>query len=124
MLEPIPLNFSSGARPQMAGKGVATTAVVAVVVVVLVGAGIFGYMYLMSPNQSPSTTQNQHPNIPVVSTSQGISSTSQGNLEISNAALSNGSLLVTLQNTGSQPLSISSLLVTPGSGGCLSAPTS
>jgi hypothetical protein len=107
----------------MAGKGVATTAVVAVVVVVLVGAGIFGYMYLMSPNQSSNTTQNQHPNIPVASTSQSISSTSQGNLEISNAALSNNSLLVTIQNTGSQPLSISSLLVTRGTGGCLSTTT-
>jgi len=103
----------------MARTGVATTAVVAVIVVALVGAGIFGYTYLMSPNQSSSTTQNQHPNIPVASTSQGISSTSQGNLEISNAALSNNSLLVTIQNTGSQPLSISSLLVTRGSGGCL-----
>ncbi|HVB95557.1 MAG TPA: hypothetical protein VND41_03015 [Nitrososphaerales archaeon] len=107
----------------MAGTGVATTAVVAVVVVVLVGAGIFGYMFLMSPNQSSSTTQSQHPNIPAASTSQGISSTNQGNLEISNAALSNNSLLVTIQNTGSQPLSISSLLVTRGSGGCLSTTT-
>jgi hypothetical protein len=107
----------------MAGKGVATTAVIAVVVVVLVGAGIFGYMFLMSPSQSSSTTLGQHPNIPAASTSQGVSSTSQGNLEISNAALSNSSLLVTLQNTGSQPLSISSLLVTRGSGGCLSSTT-
>jgi hypothetical protein len=107
----------------MAGTGVAPAAVVAVIVVVLVGAGVFGYMFLLPANKSSSTTQGQPPSVPGVSTSQGISSTSQGNLEISNAALSNNSLLVTIQNTGSQPLSITSLLVAPGSGGCLSTTT-
>lgn len=100
----------------MARGGMATAAIVGIVVVVLVGAGVFGYMFLMPSSHNSSTSQTST-NMPTT-VSTLAASTTQDNVVISNAALSNGSLLVTIQNTGSQPVSISSLLVTPGSGGC------
>jgi hypothetical protein len=103
----------------MAGRGVATAAIVGIVVVLLVGAGVFGYLYLTPANQHSSTTKSQQSS---VSTSQSVSSTTQGNVEITNAALSNTTLLVTIQNAGSQTVSINSLLITPG-GGCPSTTT-
>ena len=106
----------------MVRRGVATTAIVAVVAVVLVGATIFGYMLLVPGAQHSSSPQVQ--TTPAVSTgAPSTSSTAQGTLRISNAAISNGSILVTIQNTGSQAVSLDSLLVTPGSG-CLSSLTS
>ncbi len=103
----------------MVRRGVATSAIVAVVAVVLVGATVFGYMLLV-----PGT---QHSNAPLIQTTSALStaaptasSTAQGTLRISNAALSNSSILVTIQNTGSQAVSLDSLLVAPGSG-CLSS---
>ncbi|HVB95219.1 MAG TPA: hypothetical protein VND41_01285 [Nitrososphaerales archaeon] len=104
----------------MAEKGMGAAAIVGIVVVVLVGATVFGYMYLLPANQHSSTTQSQSSS---VSTVQSVSSTTQGNVEISNAALSNTTLLVTIQNTGTQAVSINSVLVTPGSG-CPSTKTS
>jgi hypothetical protein len=101
----------------MARRGMATAAIVGIVVVVLVGAGVFGYMFLIPSSHNSSTTSQTATYLPT-SISTVATSTTQDNVVISNAALSNGSLLVTIQNTGSQPVSISSLLVTPGSGGC------
>jgi hypothetical protein len=103
----------------MARGGMATAAIVGIVVVVLVGAGVFGYMYLIPASQHSSTTQSQ---TSTTTTSVTTSSTTQDNVVISNAALSNSTLLVTIQNTGSQPVSLSSLLVTPGSGCSFLAP--
>ena len=100
-------------------RGMATTATVAVIAVVLVGATVFGYMLLVPGTQhssGPSTPSTSAVSTAALSTS----STAQGTLRISNAALSNSSLLVTIQNTGSQAVSLDSLLVTPGSG-CLSS---
>ena len=105
----------------MVRRGVATTALVAVVAVVLTGATVFGYMLLVPANQHSSTSQSQPSSVSTAA--QSASSTAQGNLRISNAALSNSSILVTIQNTGSQAVSLNSLLVTPGSG-CLSSITS
>ncbi|MDA4115681.1 MAG: hypothetical protein OK442_03900 [Thaumarchaeota archaeon] len=103
----------------MVRKGMATTAVVAVIAVVLVGATVFGYMVLVPGAQHSSGLST--PSTSASSTAAlGTSSTAQGTLKISNAALSNGSILVTIQNTGSQAVSLDSLLVTPGSG-CLSS---
>lgn len=101
----------------MAREGMATAALVGIVVVVLVGAGVFGYMFLTPSSHNSSTTSQTSTNEPTT-VSTLTTSTTQDNVVISNAALSNDSLLVTIQNTGSQPVSISSLLVTPGSGGC------
>jgi hypothetical protein len=106
----------------MVRRGVATTAIVAVVGVVLVGATVFGYMLLVPSTQHPSTTQSR-PSSVSTAAAPSASATSLGDLKISNAALSNGSILVTVQNTGSQAASLDSLLVTPGSG-CLSSAAS
>ncbi len=98
----------------MARGGLATAAIVGIVVVVLVGAGVFGYMFLApSSHNSSTTTQSTSTTTSATITT---TSTTEGNVVISNAAVSNSSLLVTIQNTGAQPVSISSLLVTPGSG--------
>ncbi|MGH9919907.1 MAG: hypothetical protein ACRD6W_13720 [Nitrososphaerales archaeon] len=103
----------------MVRRGMATTAIAAVIAVVLVGATVFGYMLLMPGAQHSGGTST--PSTSASSTAAlGTSSIAQGTLEISNAALSNNSLLVTIQNTGSQTVSLDSLLVTPGSG-CLSS---
>jgi hypothetical protein len=101
----------------MVRRGVATTAIVALVAVVLVGATVFGYMLLVPSTQHSSTSQSQasSPSTAALTAAP----TSLGDLKISNAALSNDSILVTIQNTGSQAAPIDSLLVTPGSG-CLS----
>lgn len=96
----------------MAGRGVATVAIVGIVVVVLVGAGVFGYMYLL-PSQHPSTTQSESSS---VSTSQSVSAAVQGSIEITSASLSNNTIQVTIQNVGSQAVSINSLLVARGTG--------
>ena len=102
----------------MARGGMATAAIVGIVVVVLVGAGVFGYMYLVPSNHNSSTTSQTATYLPTSISTSTTSSTTPSNLVISNAALSNSSLLVTIQNTGSQPVSLSALLVTPGSGAC------
>jgi hypothetical protein len=99
----------------MARGGMATAAIVGIVVVVLVGAGVFGYMYLVPSNHNSSTTSRTSTYMPTTTLT---SYTAPSSLVISNAALSNSSLLVTIQNTGSQPVSLSALLVTPGSGAC------
>jgi hypothetical protein len=102
----------------MVRRGVATSVMVAIIAVVLVGATVFGYMVLVpSASQHSSTPQSQPSSHPEAA--PRASSTAQGDLRISNAALSNDSILVTIQNTGSQSASIDSLLVTPESG-CLS----
>ena len=106
----------------MVRRGVATTAIVAIVAVVLVGATVFGYMLLVPSTQHSSTAQSR-PSTASTAAAPSASATSLGNLKISNAALSNGSILVTVQNTGSQAASLDSLLVTPGSG-CLSTASS
>jgi hypothetical protein len=100
----------------MARAGMATAAIVGIVVVVLVGAGVFGYMFLMPSSHSTSATTSSSQ--ATTSTATTVTSTTHDSLVISNAAISNGSLLVTVQNMGSEPVSLSSLLVTPGSGGC------
>jgi hypothetical protein len=103
----------------MVRKGMATTAIAAVIAVVLVGATVFGYMLLVPGAQHSGGAST--PSTSAASTAAlGTSSKAQSTLKISNAALSNNSLLVTIQNTGSQAVSIDSLLVTPGSG-CLSS---
>jgi len=96
-------------------------AIVAIVAIVLVGATVFGYMLLLPANQHSSTTQSQPSSVSTAARSA--TSTTQGTLRISNAALSNSSILVTIQNTGPQAVTLDSLLVTPGSG-CLSSLTS
>ncbi len=99
----------------MVRRGLATTAIVAVVVVVLVGATVFGYMLLAPGTRHSSTALFQStPGASTTATAPG--SISQVSLKITNAVLSNSSILVTIQNTGSQAASIDSLLVTPGSG--------
>lgn len=99
----------------MPRSGVATVAVVGAVVVVLAVAAVFGYMYLIPSKAGELSNQTYAPNIPVT---QASSTTTEGSIEISNAALSNNSLLVTIQNTGSEAVSIESLTLSPGSGGC------
>jgi hypothetical protein len=103
----------------MVRRGMATTAIAAVIAVVLVGATVFGYMLLVPGTQHSGGTST--PSTSAASTPAPIAgSTAQGTLKIGNAALSNNSILVTIQNTGSQAVSLDSLLVTPGSG-CLSS---
>ncbi len=98
----------------MARRGVATVAVVAVLLVVIAGAGVFGYMYLLPSNHASSTTRSQTP--PVTAAQTMILASAGGNLTISNAALSNDSLLVTVQNTGSKAESLDALVITPRAG--------
>lgn len=99
----------------MARKAVATVALVGAVILLVAVAGVFGYMYLLPAKSTPAlTTQSQAPNTPATSTST--TTTSEGSIQISNAALSNNSLLVTIQNTGSEPVSINALTLLPANG--------
>jgi hypothetical protein len=102
----------------MARRGVAALAVAAVLVVVLAGAAVFGYMYLLPASQQSTTTETHTSSL---SAAQTEIPASQGNVVISNAALSNDSLLLTIQNTGSQAVSLDALLITPGTGCSLSS---
>ena len=104
----------------MVRRGVATTGIVAMVAVVIVGATVFGYMLLVPRTQHSSTSPLTQTTSAVPTVAPTPRSTAQGALRISNAALANDSILVTVQNTGAQAVSIDSLLVTPGSG-CLSS---
>lgn len=98
----------------MAGRGLATVAIVAVLLVVIGGAAVFGYMFLLPANKSSSTTTQS--STPTSATAQTAASPSSGTVVISNAAISNGSLLLTVQNKGSEAVSLDTLLITPGAG--------
>lgn len=100
----------------MARRGAAAAAIVAVVIVVLAGAAVVGYVYVLPSTQHSSTTTQTPPSS--TSTSRGAFPfiAAQSGIKISNAALSNNSLLVTVQNTGSQNVSLDALVVTPGTG--------
>jgi hypothetical protein len=104
----------------MAGKGVATIAIVGVIVAVVLAGAVFGYIYLLPSSQPSSSTQGLTSSVSAnqgsVSTTQSGSSMTKGDIEISNATLSGNALSVTIQNVGSQAVSINSLLVAPGAG--------
>lgn len=96
----------------MPARGVA----VAVVTIALIGAAVLGYTYLIPASQQPSSSRTQPPPTSSSSGSTFTASANQGGLEISSAGLSDGGLSLVVQNLGSQPVSIDSLLVAPGSG--------
>ncbi|MDG6966212.1 MAG: hypothetical protein JRN58_01030 [Nitrososphaerota archaeon] len=98
----------------MARGGVAAVAVVAGVLVIIGGAALFGYVYLAPAGQHASTTTESQP--PGSSLQAQSSATTSESIQISNADLSNGSLLVTVQNTGSAPVSLDAITVSPGTG--------
>lgn len=87
---------------------------VEVLVVVLAGVAVFGYIYLTPASKPPSTSTVQNQTSSVAA--QTMIPAPQANVVISNAALSNNSLLLTIQNEGSQAVSLNTLLITPGTG--------
>lgn len=94
----------------------AAVAVVALVLVIVAGAAVTGYIYLV-PSGQPQHTTTTSSLAPAASPAASSTTTaSRGSIEISNAALSNNSLLVTVQNTGSAAVSIDALTVAPGTG--------
>lgn len=100
----------------MARGGVAAVAVVALVLVVVAGAAVTSYIYLV-PSGQPQHTTTTSSLVPGASlAASSTTTTSGGSIQISNAALSNNSLLVTVQNTGSVAVSVDALTVAPGTG--------
>jgi len=83
----------------MVGK---TPVVVLAVVAVVAAAALFGYTLLPASRQSTIAT--------------GAASTIQGSLQIKSASLSGGTMTLTVQDTGSQSLSIDALMLLVGTG--------